>query len=371
MAPIAIDLATAQRGLGLDARVLGVTDPAAPALAVESFVRTFDTIGPLRFGWTPRMLDALVEDAPDVVHQHGLFTAQSDFVRRWQRRSEKPVMLAPHGALEPWAWRQSRWKKRLFGAFVERDNLARVACLHAATEQEASNLRDLGFRHPIAVVPNGVPPDAFLPLNGTPPFASMWDAAANRRLLLFMGRLHPKKGLLNLLDAWAMVARERQREDWLLVVAGPDERGHLARLRRKVADLNLTRDVLFTGLLLGHPKRSALHAADAFVLPSFSEGFSVAVLEAMAAGAPIVLTEPCNFDVASLGAGVMAEPSSDSIAEGLRTIVSMSESERAAMGGRARAVVAARYTADRAARDLADVYAWLTGRAARPASVKS
>ena len=366
LAPSALDLAGAQRHEGIDAEVFGVTDPHAAPLVDGPFVRTFDPVGPLSFGWAPRMLDALLSRGPDVVHQHGIFTAVSEFVRRWQRRSSRPVVLAPHGSLEPWPLRRSRWKKFLFKLLIEHDNLARAACLHALTVQEAQNLRRLGFRHPIAIVPNGVSPEAFAPLNGTAPFEVLYPEARNRRILLFMGRLHPKKGLLNLLQAWSSLAQVRRREDWLLVIAGPDERGHLAGLRERVGSLSLEDDVLFTGMVLGERKRAALHAADIAVLPSFSEGFSVSVLEAMAAGAPVVLTDACNFDLESVGAGLVCHPETGSIAERLKEMMSASESARQAMGGRGRDLVAAQYTTSRAATELEHVYTWLTGQGGRP-----
>lgn len=365
--PVVFAVAAAQRALGHEARVLGVADPAAPPLG-ES--RTFPTRGPTSLGWAAGLGAALEAAPPELLHLHGLFTWPSVAARNFGRRTGRPVVVSPHGMLEPWALANSAWKKRLFRALVEDDNLRRAACLHALCEPEAAQFRRLGLVNPVAVVPNGVDlPDG----TATPAaFLDQHPRARGRRLMLFLGRIHPKKGLPHLLDAWARVKRDRPAlREWLLVVAGPDQLGHSAEVARRAADLGLGDDVEFTGPLYGDLKESALAAAAAFVLPSFSEGFSVAVLEAMARRLPVLVTRQCNLDVEALGAGLLAEPDAGSVARQLDAFLALSETGRREMGERGRRAVEARYTWPRVARNLLDAYGFVLGHNARPAFVEA
>jgi poly(glycerol-phosphate) alpha-glucosyltransferase len=358
-------LAREQRSHGLDVGVLGVADKAPP-LGEASVARPF---GPRSLGFAPGMRVALEARASDLVHLHGLFTWPSHVARSFGRRTRRPVVVSPHGMLEPWALARSAWKKRLFRLLVEDDNLRRAACLHALCAPEAAGFRRLGLPNAVAVVPNGV--DLPGPGDGGRAFRGAFPIAEGRRILLFLGRVHPKKGLPHLVDAWAEVMRDRPAlREWLLLVAGPDQLGHAAEIVRRAAERGVGDDVRFTGPLDGTLKDSALAAASAFVLPSFSEGFSVAVLEAMAARLPVLVTRQCNLDVEAFGGGILAEPDAVSVARQLHELLDLSEADRRAMGERGRREVEAKYTWPRVARDLADVYAWTLGRGPRPAFVE-
>jgi len=369
---IVFALAASQRGLGVDARVLGIADPAAPPVDTRGVPHAeFAAKGPVGLGYAPALGAALRADAPDLLHLHGLFTWPSGAARRWRRGTGRPVVVSPHGMLEPWALANSTWKKRLFSWLVENDNLRGAACLHACGP-EARNFRRLGLRNPIAVLPNGVD---FAGMPAPMPraaFDGLFPAAAGRRLLLFLARIHPKKGLPHLLGAWAALKAEGRLgpDGWLLVVAGPDQLGHAAEVMARARALGLERDVIFTGPLHGNAKWAALSAAEAFILPSFSEGFSVAVLEAMAFRLPVLLTRQCNFDVEAIGAGLLCEPDATSVATQLRTFLELGEKGRRALGERGRREIEERYTWPTIARNMVQVYAWLLGSGERPSCVE-
>lgn len=364
--PVAFALAVAQRALGHNARIVGVADPDEPPLGAAE---VFAARGPLALGWAPKLSVSLEARSSDILHLHGLFTWSSEVARRFGRRTGRPVVVSPHGMLEPWALARAAWKKRLFRVLIEDDNLRRAACLHALCEHEAAQLRSLGLSNPVAIVPNGVDlpdPDA-----SATPFLETFPRARGRRLILFLGRLHPKKGLPHLVDAWARVMRDRSaHRDWLLVVAGPDQLGHSAEIVQRVAERGIVDHVEFTGPLYGTLKESALAAASAFVLPSFSEGFSVAILEAMASRLPVLVTRQCNLDVEAFGAGFLAEPDVDSVARQLAAFLALSDDERRDMGSRGRREVEARYTWSRVAQDLLDTYRFVMGSDQRPAFVE-
>jgi poly(glycerol-phosphate) alpha-glucosyltransferase len=263
--------------------------------------------------------------------------------------------------LDPWALANSAWKKRVFWFLVEEGNLRKCRVLHALCESEARSIRSVGLRNPIAVIPNGVDPDMVQGNAHSRFLEGRFPEARCRPIMIFVGRIHPKKGLLNLLKAWTAVAAVRKPEGWLLVIVGPDANGHESDLRKQVSQFGIGRDVLFAGSLHGVEKWAALASARAFVLPSFSEGFSVAVLEAMATGLPVLVTRQCNFDVEQINAGLVADPTPASLEEQLRDFLSMGPSERRAMGERGRIVAIADYSWSAISERMILAYRWAIG----------
>ncbi len=327
-------------------------------------------LGPAAFGFSRALRCALKEhhsDA-DLVHCHGLWMYPGVVARQFASRHNKPFLISPHGMLEPWALNHSRWKKRLAAWTFEKRNLDSAACLHALCSTEAENFRRCGLCNPIAVVPNGVDTALFQ----TPPARAALEARfpmlCGRRWALFLSRIHPKKGLLHFLQAWqaAGVASE-----WVLIAAGPDEGGHEAEAKRLSAELGVAGRVCFTGPLHGDDKLAALAGAELFVLPSFSEGFSVAVLEAAAASLPVMLTPQCNFpELAKAGAAIEVSPDVAGCLAGLRRILGLAEAERQAMGERGRELVARNYAWPVIAEQMIRVYHWLIEGGNPPACVR-
>lgn len=350
----------AVRGFGLHPSRYQVLPRAAGA---ELYA--FPPDGPLALGYSRALQRALDAFDPELVHLHGLFTGASLISERWAARTKRPLVVSPHGMLEPWALAHSAWKKRLFRAAIEDRNLCAAGCLHALCAPEAEHIRALGLRRPIAVVPNGV--DLGELDAPAPKLDEVIPEARGRPVLLFLSRIHPKKGLPLLAEAWSRV----ERRDWLLAIAGPDQLGHQAEIQAQVQRLGLAKDVVFTGPLHGERKRAALRGCAGFALPSHSEGFSMAVLEALAARKPVLITHPCNFDEAGrAGAGWVGEPTADSVTAMVDALLATPESEREAMGERGRALVESKYTWPKVGAQFLAVYRWLLGSAPRPDCVE-
>ena len=371
--PVVAALASEQRRAGADAIIAGVADPGAPPLTpsdVPSIVGK--AVGPLALGYSPVLAAQIEEFQPEVLHLHGLFTWSSQIARRWGRKHGRPVVIAPHGMVEPWALSNSAWKKRIFGALVEDDNLARAACVHALSADEAGHVRKMGLKCPIALVPNGFDIGSVQGGRSRARLRSILPEVGERKIALFLGRVHPKKGLLPLVEAWAGQLREHGDAvpEWVLVVAGPDQLGFTGEVRGRVRALRIDAHVVFSGALYGAEKAAVLAATEVFLLPSFSEGVPMALLEAMAWGIPVLATRACNIDVEAPGAGLLCEPEPSSIASQLGRLMAMMDDERRAMGARGRAEVESRYAWDRIARDLLSVYGWLLGTAPRPSCVQ-
>ena len=333
-------------------------------------VAAFATRGPRSYGLAPGLLASLGDYGADLGYCAGIWTYHCRAASLWSRRARCPLVVAPHGMLDGWALRHGYWKKRL-AAWIYHDRLLRSAsCLRALCTGEAAAIRHYGLDNPIAVVPNGIDVPTDTPIVGDieKPFPS------DHKVLLYLGRIHPKKGLTNLLKAWATIRNSpdggRRSEDWMLVIAGWDQGGHEAELRRQAVELDLGESVAFLGPQFGEKKAACFVHCHAFVLPSFSEGLPMTVLDAWACGKPVLMTPECNLPEGFVaGAAVRIETSPNLIAAGLRTVFEMSADERQTMGGRGLALVNERYTWPEVARQMREVFEWVLGGGPRPGCV--
>lgn len=321
------------------------------------------------FGLHAALMDPKIGGNADILHQHGIWSAWSYSVGRWSKRWKRPSLLAIRGGLSEATLKRNPWKKKIFELLCGNKRLRTASCLHALCEQEVINIQRYGVRAPIAVVPNGVRLEDYDNLPDAAQFARRFPKCKDRQIVLYLGRIHPLKGVSQLLDAWKRLENHR-RNDWLLVVAGPNDFGFEDEMKQKVDALNLHDDVLFTGPLYARAKLEALAAASLFVLPSLSEGFPNSLLEALACRLPLVQTRQCNFnEVETEGAGWIGRPDADSMAECLDAALSLSDTERQATGQRGYELVRQKYTWNRVARELELVYRWMLGGGAAPSCV--
>lgn len=315
------------------------------------------------YAFAPEFASTLHFSEPDICQVHGLWTYASLAAQRWHARTARPYIITVHGMLDPWALQNSRWKKKLIEALFERRNLTEAACLHAHTQAEVEAIRDFGLKNAVCVVPNGVdlPPAHD---HASPPWKD--EVAPGKKILLYLGRLHPKKGLLALEEAWA----KTKPADWELVILGWDQAGHSDLLKSRARALGI--NVHFAGPQFGHAKSAAYAHADAFILPSLSEGLPLVVLEAWANRLPVLMTPACNLPEGfSAKTAIEIQPSADSIAAGIKALTSMQPEERTAMGERGRALVERSYSWPSIASQMQKVYRWMLGLGDRPESVST
>jgi len=338
---------------GLELTAVGVQDAYTqedlPAWAPVPVVDC-KGVGPLQYSEGVRSGLRLRE--PELVHLHGLWLDAQWAALQWQRRSGRPVVVSPHGMLDPWALKNSAWKKRLVGAIFADELLRRASCIHALCRSEAEAIRAYGLKNPIAVIPNGVE---------LPEIRDQKSEVGGQKTLLYLGRIHPKKGLVELLTAWG-----RFPKDWKLVVAGWDDGGHEAGLRALAGER-----VEFVGPKHGAEKEQLFRDADAFILPSFSEGLPVSVLEAWSYQLPVVMTPFCNLPEGfTAGAAIEVQPDADSIFPGLEKLAALSTAERMAMGAKGRTLVEEKFAWRGIAENMRQVYDWCAGGGDAPACVE-
>jgi len=365
-------LANAVVSANLEARVFSMSDPNT-ALDVLKWrplsVRAFRPQS-RSWGYSNQLLPALLDANLDILSTHGLWKYCSVASGRWHRQTRRPYIVHPHGMLEPWALQNARWKKRIAALLYEDRHLHGAACLRALCEAEAQSIRTYGLRNPISVIPNGVDlpqlTDSSVAEPASPAFAQ------GRKILLYLGRLHPKKNMANLIRAWKQTfnSHPSAREDWALAIAGWDQAGYERELKTLTSDCGLMAGVRFLGPLFGQEKDAAYRACDAFVLPSLSEGLPMAVLEAWAYAKPVLMTPECNLPEGfAVGAAVQIGTTPGEIAAGLKKLTEMSDSDRTAIGGRGHALVATKFSWPRIGEQMRSVYDWLLGGGATPEGV--
>lgn len=287
-----------------------------------------------------RDIHKLIEDyKPDIIHSQGLWMYHSAAVLRYKKRHpEVKVIVQPHGMLDPWAVRNSGWKKRIVGYWYEYENLRRADCIHALCQSEADAIREFGLKNQIAIIPNGID----LPGCSLDEIIARRQNTGGRKTLLFIGRIHPKKGLRELIEALAILKCRLPDlvNEWQMKIAGWDQLNHTAELKTLIDSKNLSDCITLVGPAFGDEKDRLLTKAAAFILPSFSEGLPMSVLEAWAYALPVVMTSHCNLPEGFQNdAALQCEPKPESIADSLISLFSMSANQRAETGINGRRLV--------------------------------
>jgi glycosyltransferase involved in cell wall biosynthesis len=373
LGPVALNLCRSQNALGMDSSVwcLDSEDErqwasTTSGLAVDK-IRSFPFFGPKKLSLSLEMERVAEEQSANIsiVHQHALWVGVSRVTAQLRERHGIPSIITPHGSLERWAIKKSWWKKRLVLGLYERNNLFNASCLHAVGKNEIADCRDFGLKNPIAVIPNGIPSDWLESEGDANAFRVKCGIPADKRVLLFLSRITPKKGLPMLMEA--LHENRKQFADWHFVIAGSDEFGHQAEVQSCIDQKSMGNNVSFVGSLHGQIKRDAFAAADLFVLPSYSEGAPIVILEALGASVPVLATKASPWqELETHDCGWLVDISARALAEALQDALARTPNDLQRMGQRGRELVAAQYTWDQSARMTIELYEWLLHRRERP-----
>lgn len=309
------------------------------------------------FHYCPAMGSHLTRLAPeaDLIHTHIPFVYPTYAAARAARQFHKPLFYHQRGAFDPDNLRFRSLKKRLCITLIERPILRQATTLIALTEAEVASYRSLEVDTACRIVPNGIRVMDYR----TEPLYTFESQCLQRIqpdsvVILFLGRLHPRKGADKLLQAFLTI--HTRLPPALLVMAGPDESGLEARFRKAVGEAGASARVVFPGMVSGHTKLDLLARADIFCLPAIGEGFSMAVLEALASATPVLISPGCHFpEVEAVGAGKVVSPNTQALAQALIDLTSDEDALRA-MGHRGLEFVARRYNWDGIIEELLDVY---------------
>ena len=347
---------------GSAAEVVCLDDPAEPYLRGQSF--PVHALGPAQGGYryTPRLGAWLEENLArfDGVVVHGLWQYHSYGTYRVIRGRTRYVVF-PHGMLDPYfkrAFPLKHLKKQLYWLAREYRVLrdARAVCFTTPIERDCAVGTMWPQRWNAAVVSFGTSQPAGDPASQREFFFSRYSALRERRFFLFLSRIHSKKGCDLLLEAFARVAEVHSDLD--LVMAGPDEEGLRPQLEAQAGRLGISARVHWTGMLEGDLKWGAFHAADAFVLPSHQENFGVAVVEALACGLPVLISDKVNIwpDIVQDEAGIVNPDTAEGTYRSMTTLLAMQAEERRRMISNGLACFRARYEMKRTARALSKLF---------------
>lgn len=327
-------------------------------------------------GWSRKLRRVIREMAggADIIHNHGLWMWPNAYAREAAMAAGKPLAISPRGMLESWSLNRSRLRKAVAWRLFEEKNLRTASLFHATAESEAVSIRRFRLTQPVVVSPNGVDLPDLRRNPGRALLEERFPRLRKKRWVVFMSRLHPKKGIDVLLRAWG--GRERLKGEktkrlkdeeveggGVLVLAGGDLIGYRKTVERMIEELKLGDSVMLAGELGGKMKDALLANASVFVLPSYSENFGLVVAEALAWGRPVIVSKGAPWaEVAGVGAGWWINPEVRELTEALRDVLQKSDEELSAMGQRGRALVEENYAWENSARFLLAAYEKVVSR---------
>ena len=300
-----------------------------------------------------------------VIHITGLWNLTSHQAIVESKKLEIPIIISPQGMLEPWAIKQRFWKKKLAWLLYQNWDLKSAKVIHATAEQEAENLRRLGLRQPIAIIPNcinfenlkTVTSKNYLNLSTNPKNVN------KIRKLLFLSRIHPKKGLIELVRAWSKI----HPKNWKVVVAGPSEGDHRAEVELFIKKKKLTKYFEFVGSVEGEEKNKLYQTADLFILPTFSENFGIVVAEALASGVPVITTKAAPWQgIEKFKCGWWIDVGEEPLKFALEEALHSSPEKLSEMGERGKIYAENTFGSIMVAKQMLEVYRWMLGEVKKP-----
>jgi glycosyltransferase involved in cell wall biosynthesis len=362
---MAARLAAAQASLGCSTRIVSYQFPESQK-RIAAALDGIPGIAGVKLDYLPapspierlfapgakRLVQPMLSDV-DLVHLHGVWDPVIYAVSHLAAKAGKPYVVTPHGMLDPWSLSQKRLKKRIALSLGYRRMLNDAAFLHFLNADELALTQSLHLNSPARIIPNGIFLEELDPLPPKGAFRAAHPEFADAKLILFLSRLHYKKGLDYLADAFAIVLKEVP--DARLIVAGPDD-GAKAAFEQQIARLGIAGRVHLVGPIYAAQKIAALRDCDCFCLPSRQEGFSLAVTEAMACESPVVISTECHFpEVREAQAGIVAELNASAIAAGIKTVLQDAPLAQK-MGVAGRELVVSRFTWPKVAQQMIEGY---------------
>lgn len=294
----------------------------------------------------------------DLFHGNGLWQYPVHAMATTAQKREIPYIISPHGMLEPWALNSGKWKKKLALNIYQQKDLAKATCIHATAPMEASNIRKLGFNNPIAVIPNGIDLKEF-PIRKK-------DSNKKNNTLLFLSRIHPKKGIETLIEAWSQLTNN-QRQNWKIEIAGNGTKEYISSLQNLINTKKLENEIQIIGPQFREKKIATYHQADLFVLPSYSENFGIVVAEALACGIPVITTNGTPWEeLNTFNAGWCVDVGIEPLIKSLEQALQLTDLQRLQMGKNGRLLIENNYSIESTTKKTIQLYNWIINKTSKP-----
>ena len=320
-----------------------VPKPTSEIVPIDKSLNTvFFEQGTSLFGWAiARRLKELYEQDPfDVVHVHGIWQLILHHVCSFCQRNKIKYLVAPRGMLEAWSLNQKKVKKQIAMFLYQKNDLNKAEAIHVTAESEAKSLRNIGFNNTF-IVPNGVE------------IPAIQHSKSKKKTALFLSRLHPKKGIPLLLEAWG----KNETNEWQLLIAGPGDPRYVEKLKTIVDELRLNENVKILPPVFGDEKWKLYRQANLFVLPTYSENFGIVVAESLAMETPVLTTTGTPWtELDEVGCGWCIELSSKTLVDTLQIGIGMSIDQLHEMGKKGRKYVIENFAWQTIGKEMANCY---------------
>lgn len=301
----------------------------------------------------------VLDEKFDLIQIQSMWDPKYHMLVKIAQKHNIPYLITPRGMLEPWSLTQSKWKKKIAMLLYQKSDLNKAACIFTTAEMEAKHVHELGVHVPCSVIPNGIETEGY-------PCRTSIDVV--KKQVLFLSRIHIKKGIELLIDAWKKIIDNFQ--GWKLVIVGNGEPEYIESLSQRILSLGLTDSVEIKEPVFGAAKLELYQSSALFVLPSFSENFGMVIAEAMSCGVPALTTTNCPWEILNeTNTGWCIDLSVENLEKTLRKALAMEPDKLYVMGQRASKLVFENFNYRNVAARTKELYEWILGKDNKPSHI--
>lgn len=304
------------------------------------------------------ILNSLIKNKVEIFHGHGIWQYTVHKMAVFSRKNNIPYIITPRGMLEPWSLTQKKYRKKIAMLLYQKKDLEKATVIHVTAKSEKIQIRNLGFKNPIAVIPNGVNLDKFP--------SSYPTKSISPKKILFLSRLHKKKGIENLIEAWKLIDI-KIKESWLIEIVGNGEEKYIISLKESIIKENLNEQIVIRDPVYGIEKINLFREANLFVLPTYSENFGVVIAEALASFTPVITTKGTPWeDLETYKCGWWIEIGTTALRKTLEEALLKDSDELKVMSLNGRKLIENKYSMDSVSRDMIHLYDWMQNKENKP-----